>query len=93
MIEYEPLDGAVGLAGLIAIRSRFRTYVGHPGYSVLADRNGDGLILRDDFAEAVRTLGGSSVPAPSQASVPEPSALVLVVVGLMGLIGRRRRRE
>ncbi len=56
---------------------------------LLGDLNGDHAVTNADLQSLLDLIasGQGSVPA-----VPEPSALVLAVVGLIGLVGRQLRR-
>ena len=53
------------------------------------DFTGDGMVLFQDFLELSANFG-DTLPA---ASVPEPSAASLVLVGFLAALGRRRRRK
>ena len=83
------LLGSETLASLI-----FRTY--HPGESVAFSAN-DLLFFKTDasnlLAMQVSHTGGLESPEVSVYAAPEPSALVLMGLGLIGLFGIGLRRE
>ena len=76
-------DGFVGLSDLNILGSNFGTM----GGATLAtgDANGDGNVTLADL----NILGSNWNPAPAVA-VPEPSTLTFVLIGLCGLVSRRR---
>jgi hypothetical protein len=70
-------------------RSEFGNSASPPGRG--ADGNGDGLVDAADYLIWRRNLGFGSASATSLASVPEPSAGLLVLASL-ACVARRRRR-
>ena len=77
-------DGIVGSSDLDIVRSFWGQTVEQGSLSE-GDPSGDGLVSADDL-DIVRGNWGASSPA----SVPEPSALVLLAVVLVGFVARRR---
>ena len=85
-IDYEAIDNGFNM-GLVGWQN--------------GDFNGDGKINGDDYTmidNAFNTQGsvsfadGSAGPTEMIASVPEPMSTALISVGLIGLLGGRRRR-
>ena len=56
------------------------------------DLDHDHAVTLIDLAIVQANLGSTASPAASQASVPEPTTLTLVAIGLMGVVGKWRRR-
>jgi len=80
-------DGIVDAADLALVLANWST---GDSYAT-GDFNGDDTV---DAADLSRLFGTPADPASAQfASVPEPSAFVLTALGMLGLIGMRRRRR
>jgi hypothetical protein len=54
------------------------------------DFNGDGRTNSSDLVAALADGGYESGPRAATASVPEPAGAVLLLVGMLSLLGRRR---
>ena len=80
-------DGFVGGADLDIIRSFWGQNV-TPGNWLKGDPSGDGFVGGDDL-DAVRANWGQGTP-PAPAEVPEPSAAMFVVLGVLTLLTTRR---
>ena len=57
------------------------------------DWNGDGDFTSSDFVSAFTAGGYEMGPRPAAAVVPEPSASCLVLLGLAGVLLRRRKAQ
>ena len=57
------------------------------------DWNGDGVFGTGDLVAALSDGGYELGPRTDVAAVPEPSAIVLSLLGLAGLLGLSRRRQ
>ena len=77
-------DGTVGSADLDIVREHWNETV-TPGDLSMGDISGDGYVGSADL-DTVRANWGSSIAA----SVPEPSVLLLMTIGLSSLLLRRR---
>ena len=82
-------DGFVGGSDLDIIRSFWGQTV-TPGNKLHGDPSGDGECAGDDL-DLVRAHWGEGTP-PGPAGVPEPSALILLASGVIGVLLARRRR-
>lgn len=78
-------DGQLNLDDFAIIASNFNT----PGTFEQGDVNLDGQVSMPDFVEWRKAF--QSQPAGALASVPEPSAFVLLMFGTLGFALRRRR--
>ncbi|MEE9212763.1 MAG: PEP-CTERM sorting domain-containing protein, partial [Phycisphaeraceae bacterium] len=79
------LDLAVSFADFTALQNNF----GLAGGWANANFNGDALITFSDFSILQNNFGQSGTGAPT--SVPEPATIMLMALGSVGLLARRRR--
>ena len=89
------LDGAVNLSDVQALADNWGTTTGANWFK--ADFNGDGAVNLSDvqlLGDNWGKIAGPGPPAPPAAvfAVPEPSSVILAVLGLLGILLLLRRR-
>ena len=89
------LDGQVGFSDFQALLDNWGTATGGSWFK--ADFSGDGAVGFPDFQALLDNWGEIAGPGPSAPSaavfgVPEPSSVVLAVLGLLGILLLLRRR-
>ena len=81
-------DGLVGADDYVSIQANF----GNSGAAgILGDANFDGLVSADDYASVQANFGNTS--GTSGTAVPEPATLVVLGMGGLGYLVRRRRHD
>ncbi len=86
------LDNEFNSGDLVAVFAGGKYETGEMASWAQGDWNGDLAFDSGDLVVAFADGGYEQGPRPAGAAVPEPSSLVLVVLGIMGLIGIVRRR-
>ncbi len=83
------LDGAVNAQDLNELGQRWQNTDNAWSHG---DFTADGNVNASDLNELGQNWQKVVPPAAAAAAVPEPSALSLLVIAALGLVGRRRRR-
>ncbi len=85
------LDGEFNSGDLVVVLSAGAYEVDTDAVWSSGDFNGDGRANSGDLVAALSDGGYEQGPRAAVSAVPEPSSLVLIVVGLIGYLGARRR--
>ena len=87
------LDGEFNSGDLVAVFEAGHYEIGEVGNSTWAtgDWNGDGEFNTNDLVRAFKDGGYEQGPRTAVASVPEPSSIMLLFVGILGTLQLRRR--
>ena len=84
------MDGEFSSSDFVAVFAAAKYETGQPANWSEGDWNGDGEFSSSDFVAAF-SGGGYELGPRDPAVVPEPSTLGLILIGLCGLVSRRRR--
>ena len=84
------LDGEFNSIDVIDVLAELTYENGAPAVWTSGDWNGDGFFTSDDTIEALADNGYEKGPRADVASIPEPSSLLLIGLGCLGLHTRRR---
>ncbi|MCA9216188.1 MAG: PEP-CTERM sorting domain-containing protein, partial [Planctomycetales bacterium] len=85
-------NGEFNSGDFVAVFGTAKYETGQPATWAEGDWNGDGIFGSGDFVTAF--AGGGYEGGPREGglqTVPEPSSIVLLVCGLLGLVARNRR--
>lgn len=81
-------DGFVGIQELNLVLANWNATVTPPGDFLQGDISGDGFVGIEDLNFVLANWNNGTPPQPS--TVPEPAAVVLLSMGFLSVIGKRR---
>ena len=84
------LDGEFNSSDLVAVLSAGKYEVDEAAVWTSGDFNGDGRANSSDLVAALADGGYELGPKAAVAAVPEPASVVLLLIGCLGLMARRR---
>ena len=85
-------DGEFGSGDLVTVFTAGKFETGEAATWAEGDWDGDGVFGTGDLVFAFTAGGFELGPRPAANTVPEPSSILLVVLGVMGIAAQRRRR-
>jgi hypothetical protein len=86
------LDGEFSSADFVAVFVAGKYETGTAAGWAEGDWNGDGVFSSGDFVTAFSGGGYENGPRTGVSAVPEPASVTMLALGLLALVGARRRR-